>query len=226
MIGGLLVVAGFAAVDPDISLSREDQDKKQAYGAAESGLQWYLNSLSKDNNYYLKCTPGPSAAERHRGRAREPDVWTGTGMRARVRRKLPGEKALVTPVELLPAPGKSRGATPRGAVLDGGPVREHAHPRHRALARRVPERHRDPAAAQLHRLHLLHRLRDARPGGVQQSRHDGRRAARATAPAARGWAAPRSSSPTTTTVFGAVPHERQRPHLRAPHPSGGPSATQ
>ena len=59
MIGGLLVVAGFAAVDPDISLSREDQDKKQAYGAAESGLQWYLNALSKDNNYYLKCTQVP-----------------------------------------------------------------------------------------------------------------------------------------------------------------------
>ena len=43
-------------MDPDISLSREDQDYKQAYGAAESGLQWYLNSLSKDNNYYLNCT--------------------------------------------------------------------------------------------------------------------------------------------------------------------------
>jgi hypothetical protein len=103
MIGGLLVVAGFAAVDPDISLSREDQDKKQAYGAAESGLQWYLNSLSKDNNYYLKCTqvPPPNATEA----APVNDVWTGSG--ARVWRKLPGEKAQYT-VELLPAPGKPR----------------------------------------------------------------------------------------------------------------------
>jgi hypothetical protein len=103
MIGGLLVVAGFAAVDPDISLSREDQDKKQAYGAAESGLQWYLNSLSKDNNYYLKCTqvPPPNATEA----APVNDVWTGTG--TRLWRKLPGEKAQYT-VELLPAPGKPR----------------------------------------------------------------------------------------------------------------------
>ena len=43
-VGALLVAASFAAVDPDISLSREDQDQKQAYGAAESGLQWYLNA--------------------------------------------------------------------------------------------------------------------------------------------------------------------------------------
>ena len=36
------------------------------------------------------------------------------------------------------------------------------------------ERHRDAAPAQLHRLHLLHRLRDARPGRVLQPGH-GRR---------------------------------------------------
>ena len=64
-VGVLLVGATFAAVDPDISLSRQDQDQKQAYGAAESGLQWYLNALAKDNNYYLKCTnvPPPNATE-------------------------------------------------------------------------------------------------------------------------------------------------------------------
>ncbi len=108
MIGGLLVVAGFAAVDPDISLSREDQDKKQAYGAAESGLQWYLNSLSKDNNYYLKCTqvPPPNATEA----APVNEVWTGTG--TRVWRKLPGEQAAVHG-RAAPGAGQGRGATPR-----------------------------------------------------------------------------------------------------------------
>jgi hypothetical protein len=107
MVGGLLVVAGFAAVDPDISLSREDQDQKQAYGAAESGLQWYLNALSKDNNYYLKCTsvPNPSPTEP----APVNDVWTGSGTRKW--RKLPGEKAEYT-VELLPAPGKAACSIP------------------------------------------------------------------------------------------------------------------
>ena len=107
MVGGLLVVAGFAAVNPDISLSREDQDQKQAYGAAESGLQWYLNALSKDNNYYLKCTsvPAPNATEA----APVNDVWTGVGTRKW--RKLPGEKAEYT-IELMPAPGKAACSIP------------------------------------------------------------------------------------------------------------------
>ena len=107
MVGGLLVVAGFAAVNPDISLSREDQDQKQAYGAAESGLQWYLNALSKDNNYYLKCTavPPPNATEA----APVNEVWTGVGTRKW--RKLPGEKAEYT-IELMPAPGKAACSIP------------------------------------------------------------------------------------------------------------------
>lgn len=107
MVGGLLVVAGFAAVNPDISLSREDQDQKQAYGAAESGLQWYLNALSKDNNYYLKCTsvPPPNATEA----APVNDVWTGVGTRKW--RRLPGEQAEYT-IELLPAPGKAACSIP------------------------------------------------------------------------------------------------------------------
>jgi len=101
MVGGLLVAAGFAAVDPDISLSREDQDSKQAYGAAESGLQWYLSALARDNNYYLKCTevPPPNASEA----APVNNVWTGAGTRKW--RKLPGEQAEYT-IELIPAPGK------------------------------------------------------------------------------------------------------------------------
>ena len=46
-VGGLLVAAGFAAVDGDIGLTREDQDYKQSYGAAEGGLQWYLNRRAR-----------------------------------------------------------------------------------------------------------------------------------------------------------------------------------
>ena len=107
MIGGLLVVASFAAVDPDISLSREDQDVKQAYGAAESGLQWYLNALAKDNNYYTKCTsvPAPNATEV----APVNDVYDG--VTPRKWRRLPGELAEYT-VELMPAPGKAACSIP------------------------------------------------------------------------------------------------------------------
>ena len=106
-VGVLLVGATFAAVDPDISLSRQDQDQKQAYGAAESGLQWYLNALAKDNNYYLKCTnvPPPNATEA------APVNQQYDGVTARKWRKLPGEKAEYT-VELLPAPGKTTCSIP------------------------------------------------------------------------------------------------------------------
>jgi hypothetical protein len=99
----MLIAAGFAAVDPDISLSRQDQDYKQSYGAAESGLQWYLNSLGTDNNYYTLCStglPAPAAGET----APVNPKWNNTGTDPRVWRNIPGETARYT-VELLPAPG-------------------------------------------------------------------------------------------------------------------------
>jgi hypothetical protein len=101
-VGGLLVAAGFAAVDPDISLSREDQDHKQAHGAAEGGLQWYLNRLGQDNNFYINCTsvPDPDPADPAVD-APVNDAWDGTGTDPREWRKLPGEEAQYT-VELMP----------------------------------------------------------------------------------------------------------------------------
>jgi hypothetical protein len=110
-VGGLLVAAGFATVDPDISLSREDQDHKQAYAAAEAGLQWYLNSLNKDNDYYVKCTAAnlgtatiPALPLINGQPAPVSDAWNGIGPDPRRWRNLPGEEAQYA-VELLPAPG-------------------------------------------------------------------------------------------------------------------------
>ena len=105
-VGGILVAAGFAAVDADISLSREDQDYKQSHGAAEAGLQWYLNRLGQDNNFYVRCinVPDPNGTEE----APVNQKWNGTGADPRLWRKLPGstEKAEYA-VELMPAPGYS-----------------------------------------------------------------------------------------------------------------------
>jgi type II secretory pathway pseudopilin PulG len=104
LVGGLLVAAGFAAVNPDISLSRSDQDTKQAFGSAEAGLQWYLNRLGQDNSFYVHCTnvPDPNATENAPVNQR----WSGSGSDPRRWRKLPGEDAKYT-VELMPAPGFS-----------------------------------------------------------------------------------------------------------------------
>ena len=78
-VGGILVAAGFAAVDADISLSREDQDYKQSHGAAEAGLQWYLNRLGQDNNFYVRCTnvPDPNGTEQAPVNLK----WNGIGRR-------------------------------------------------------------------------------------------------------------------------------------------------
>jgi hypothetical protein len=105
LVGGLIVSASFAAVNPDISLSRLDQDHKQAYGAAEAGLQWYLSRLGQDNSFYTHCTnvPPPAAEEPAPVNQRWNEVYTDP----RVWRKLPGEKAQYT-VELLPVTGFSQ----------------------------------------------------------------------------------------------------------------------
>jgi hypothetical protein len=103
-VGGLLVAAGFAAVDGDTTLTRQDQDYKQSYGAAEGGLQWYLNRMGQDNSFYVRCTnvPRPNATEYAPVNQR----WNGAGGDPRVWRSLPGEQAAYT-VELVPAPGYS-----------------------------------------------------------------------------------------------------------------------
>jgi hypothetical protein len=105
MVGGLLVMASFAAVDPEISLSRGDQDSKQAYAAAESGLQWYMNGLGRDNVYYLKCDnpPAPSPTEPAPVNQR----WTAGAFKWR---KVPNEESKYG-IELIPAAGATACST-------------------------------------------------------------------------------------------------------------------
>jgi hypothetical protein len=95
MIGGLLVAASFAAVDPDISLTTKDDDSKQAYAAAEAGLNYYLNRLGQDNAYYTHCADVPSPTENAVNLE-----WDGTGTDPRKFLKIPGYDAEYA-VELL-----------------------------------------------------------------------------------------------------------------------------
>jgi hypothetical protein len=105
LTGGLLVMASFAAVNPDISQSRDDQDTKQAYAAAESGLQWYMNGLARDNVYYLKCDnpPPPSPTEV----APVNQKYTSGSFKWR---RVPGEQSKYG-IELIPAAGYSACST-------------------------------------------------------------------------------------------------------------------
>jgi hypothetical protein len=99
MVGGLLVAASFAAVDPDIGLTKKDDDSKQAYAAAEAGVNYYMNRLGQDINYYLKCTNVPNPA----GPGTSPvnQVWNGTGADPRTFYNIPGFTAKYA-IELLP----------------------------------------------------------------------------------------------------------------------------
>ncbi len=95
MVGGMLVAASFAVVDPDISLSQKDDDSKQAYAAAEAGLSYYMNRLSQDSGYYTHCANVPSPTLNAAN-----NEWNGTGADPRRFRKIPGYQSDYA-VELL-----------------------------------------------------------------------------------------------------------------------------
>jgi hypothetical protein len=51
----ILGAAAFAAVGTDIPFARDSQDRKQAYAAAEAGIEYYLYQLTRDNDYWTNC---------------------------------------------------------------------------------------------------------------------------------------------------------------------------
>ena len=69
----LFVAAAFAAANGDLPLTRDSQDRKQAYAAAEAGINYYQYHLNQDPDYWTRCTNVP-AAERDREPAGQPEV--------------------------------------------------------------------------------------------------------------------------------------------------------
>src|SRR4051794_13033233 len=90
----MLSIAAIAAAGGDIHLSRYDQDDKEAYAAAEAGVNDYLFHLSGDTNYWAKCTgvPTPNAVNQ---------AFTGTPPVGRKWRDVPSSNAEYS-IELLP----------------------------------------------------------------------------------------------------------------------------
>jgi hypothetical protein len=115
LVGGLLVMATFSAVNPDIGLTRGDQDSKQAYAAAESGLQWYLNALGSNNSYYTLCDtpPAPNGTEN----APVNQVYPATPLKTFKWRNLPGEQAKYA-IELIPAEGRTACTSDQYSMVD------------------------------------------------------------------------------------------------------------
>jgi hypothetical protein len=97
LAGTALSVAAFTAAGGDIHLSRNDQDQKRAYAAAEAGVQDYFFHLTQDNAYWTKCaSPTPA----------HPALNLAGASTLRTRR-VPGSNASYA-IELLPANGRAQ----------------------------------------------------------------------------------------------------------------------
>jgi hypothetical protein len=91
LVGMLLVAAAFAASDNDTSVARHDQYYKEAYNAAEAGLNWYYYHLTQDSNYWQRCTISGT-----------PLSMAGTAWASMAKATIPGSEAQYA-LELLPA---------------------------------------------------------------------------------------------------------------------------
>jgi Tfp pilus assembly protein PilX len=65
LLTAMFIAAGFAAANGDLPISGVSKDRKITYAAAEAGLNFYLNHLQQDNDYWTKCdqVPAPNASE-------------------------------------------------------------------------------------------------------------------------------------------------------------------
>ena len=79
--GTMLAAVALAAAGADLPFAKESQDRKQAYAAAEAGLEYYLFQLSENNDYWTlvrhrprpesdRAEPGEPALDTHVARPR------------------------------------------------------------------------------------------------------------------------------------------------------------
>ena len=166
LVATLFSVAAIAAADRDIPQSRTDLDRKQAYAAAEAGINDYMARLNQDSNYWTNCdnvkAPAPVNQQfvRTSPTQADPRKW----------RRLPGSTDADYTIELIPAPGKSRATRndPAGSMINpntqGFTIR--ATGRSRPNGRGTggsPQHHHALPPPRVPRLPVLHRPRDDRP---------------------------------------------------------------
>ena len=131
----MISVAAIAAASGDIGLARTDQDDKQAYAAAEAGINDYLGNLNTDTNYWAKCTNTCRVPREPEGRDR---------LRAQVA-DVPGSTDSRVLDRVDPGTGQRRPASaadPVNSMVDEGNIRIRSTGRvkstHRHTARSPP----------------------------------------------------------------------------------------
>jgi hypothetical protein len=87
-------VAAFAAVDGDIPLTVANSNQKQAYAAAQAGIQRYLFDLNQNSEFWTQCVPAGSN-------------WIYNPGDTVVPAPVPGSSTETYAVTLLPAVGQS-----------------------------------------------------------------------------------------------------------------------
>jgi len=113
LVATLFSVAAISAADGDIGQSRTDVDRKQAYAAAEAGINDYMSRLNQDSNYWTNCTNVPAPApvnQRYNPASPTTRKW----------RKLPNSTEAEYTIELIPANGKAAcdPVDPAGTMID------------------------------------------------------------------------------------------------------------
>jgi hypothetical protein len=115
LAGMTLSVAAFTAANGDVHLSRNDEDQKRAFAAAEAGVQDYFFHLTQDNAYWAKCASPPTPHP----------ALNQYGARPLRTRPVPGSSASYA-IELIPANGRPacdvNDATGSMIVAAGGPM--------------------------------------------------------------------------------------------------------
>lgn len=92
-VATVIASAALLAAQQDLPFSKASADRKQAYAAAEAGVEYYLHQLTNDNDYWTRCTNVPAPAPVNQ-KGTNPRIW----------RNLTGTTARYT-IELLPANG-------------------------------------------------------------------------------------------------------------------------
>jgi hypothetical protein len=98
LLTSMFVAAAFAAANGDLPVSGDSKDRKSTYAAAEGGLNFYLNHLQQDNDYWTQCAsvPAPNTSENNP----VSQQYDGIGVDKRLWRNVPGSPAQYT-IELL-----------------------------------------------------------------------------------------------------------------------------
>jgi Tfp pilus assembly protein PilX len=113
MVVSVLTAAALGAAKGDLHLTKNDLDHKQAFAAAQAGIQDYAFHLGTDTGYWARCTVVPS-----------PNAVNQMGSTTK-RRSVAGSSSETYAIELIPATGQSACSTtsPTTSMLEpSGPM--------------------------------------------------------------------------------------------------------